>query len=724
MMNVSPFHAFCRVLIVFAAVAAPWGLLAQPQRTAAQSTEDAETFEPYDVYVDQEEVVARCGPGGDYYRTDPLRHGQRLEVYLETPDGWLGIRPPKNSFSWVPADAVAVDRSGKSGNVTEAGTLAWIGTHLGKARKYMWQVQLTKGEAVTVLGRSEREGPDGPQMWYRIEPPAGEFRWVHRDQVVDSPELLLRNKPAAGQSIASGIPTPIEDDNDFQPVDYADPENRKPQKGLLATAKSILLNGADQYSPTDASGQRSATQRTATERGPDRNDPALDQLRPMNDRGAIPLVENSPANNLSFAQSQSLAAQVAETAASPIFQPQATASSIQTAQHPQTAPQMPLQQMQPSAAQAQYAPLADNSAASVESAGNVPAIGSGIANTGYINQAQPQNVQPIQRASQPPLMSIASTPQVRTIGGQGDEASPVATQAGGPTGSDANWVRGNARPPRGSTDPTPPATPTAPATRPGQPLQIPLPPAASQSPIPVRNLTPNQPMGQTTTMLGTGPSPAGVAATAAPPVEIPAELAAKNVDELQLELSRRMGATAPAIEVEPIRQVASRITQNHASEIERQRAAMLVQRIEQYQSIARRRDGDQQRPASSSLQAAARSAGTVTIPPGQVVLSGIGGAGGTTPGNASRSGGTGTSGGTVEAAGYLVQVYSARPDSPPFALTDAAGKTTHYVSPTPGVNLRRYLNQHISIGGQSGYETGLDTPHIIATAAVRSPEFR
>jgi hypothetical protein len=34
------------------------------------------------------------------------------------------------------------------------------------------------------------------------------------------------------------------------------------------------------------------------------------------------------------------------------------------------------------------------------------------------------------------------------------------------------------------------------------------------------------------------------------------------------------------------------------------------------------------------------------------------------------------------------------------------------------------MNQHISIGGQSGYETGLDTPHIIATAAVRSPEMR
>ena len=54
-----------------------------------------------------------------------------------------------------------------------------------------WQVQLAKGEPVTVIGRSEREGPDGPQLWYRIVPPSGEYRWVHRDTVVESTESLV-----------------------------------------------------------------------------------------------------------------------------------------------------------------------------------------------------------------------------------------------------------------------------------------------------------------------------------------------------------------------------------------------------------------------------------------------------------------------------------------------------------------------------------------------------
>jgi hypothetical protein len=51
-----------------------------PQDDVAAGGEVIDQFEPYDVYVDQEQVVARCGPGGGYYRTDPLRHGQKLEV--------------------------------------------------------------------------------------------------------------------------------------------------------------------------------------------------------------------------------------------------------------------------------------------------------------------------------------------------------------------------------------------------------------------------------------------------------------------------------------------------------------------------------------------------------------------------------------------------------------------------------------------------------------------
>ena len=56
------------------------------------------TFEPYSIYVAVPKAYARCGPADDYYRTDPLRQGQELEVFAETDDGWLGIRPAQGKL--------------------------------------------------------------------------------------------------------------------------------------------------------------------------------------------------------------------------------------------------------------------------------------------------------------------------------------------------------------------------------------------------------------------------------------------------------------------------------------------------------------------------------------------------------------------------------------------------------------------------------------------------
>ena len=80
-------------------------------RPSVGLSQDDLTFEPYSVFVAEEESFAYCGPAEDYYRTDPLRYGQALEVYAETEDGWLGIRPPEDSFCWIPAETVELDPS-------------------------------------------------------------------------------------------------------------------------------------------------------------------------------------------------------------------------------------------------------------------------------------------------------------------------------------------------------------------------------------------------------------------------------------------------------------------------------------------------------------------------------------------------------------------------------------------------------------------------------------
>ena len=177
---------------------------------------------PRTVYVVEQSTHLRCGPGDDYYRTDPLRHGQSLDVYAQTPDGWLGVAPPDDSFDWVPADAIAIHPGGQTGTVAEDDLVVWIGTHLGRARKYRWQVQLAIDEEVVILNRAQREGPDGPQTWLQIVPPSGEFRWIHQDDVVNtSEELIARvNELLTNNESASSAHT------DFERSTQSNPSNR------------------------------------------------------------------------------------------------------------------------------------------------------------------------------------------------------------------------------------------------------------------------------------------------------------------------------------------------------------------------------------------------------------------------------------------------------------------------------------------------------------------
>ncbi|HVA51059.1 MAG TPA: hypothetical protein VNH11_32260 [Pirellulales bacterium] len=55
---------------------------------------------------------------------------------------------------------------------------------------------------------------------------------------------------------------------------------------------------------------------------------------------------------------------------------------------------------------------------------------------------------------------------------------------------------------------------------------------------------------------------------------------------------------------------------------------------------------------------------------------------------------------------------------PEFALVDAAGRVSAYVSPAPGVNLRRYLNQDVGINGSLGYMPERQAQHLTAKRHV------
>jgi SH3-like domain-containing protein len=133
---------------------------------------------PYTAYVNTADVYVRSGPGRDYYPTDKLQKGEKVEVYRHDPGGWYAIRPPRHSFSWVSVRNLdLVDDSLATVNTKRA--VARVGSVLGDVRDVI-QVRLDKGEKVELI-----EPPASESPWCKIAPPAGEFRWVF-SKFVDS----------------------------------------------------------------------------------------------------------------------------------------------------------------------------------------------------------------------------------------------------------------------------------------------------------------------------------------------------------------------------------------------------------------------------------------------------------------------------------------------------------------------------------------------------------
>jgi hypothetical protein len=146
---------------------------------------------PYEAYICVDEADVVAGPGARYYVTLRLPRGTLVEVYSEEASGWLAIRPPEGSFSWVPADYVDRHPDRPEVGRVKAPVGSWIGTSVERVAQHRQQVTLQSGELIRILGEKRVQGPDGEeQTWLKIAPPSGEFRWIHvRD--------VRRGKPPA-----------------------------------------------------------------------------------------------------------------------------------------------------------------------------------------------------------------------------------------------------------------------------------------------------------------------------------------------------------------------------------------------------------------------------------------------------------------------------------------------------------------------------------------------
>lgn len=126
-----------------------------------------------------------CGPNtaNGLYPTNILRQGDRVQVERELESGWLVVRPPAGSFSWINNRFVQYI-SAKYANfvVTYDGhdVPVLIGSCLKMDRPSKIGVKLPRGAQVRVVGRAmtDEEG-----TWLPIEPPEGEVRYLRKESV-------------------------------------------------------------------------------------------------------------------------------------------------------------------------------------------------------------------------------------------------------------------------------------------------------------------------------------------------------------------------------------------------------------------------------------------------------------------------------------------------------------------------------------------------------------
>lgn len=180
--------------------------------------------EPYEARVVSEQIFTRSGPGENYYPTGYLSQGAIVEVYREDSNGWLAIRPPEDQFSLVRVEDVRHGEDRHLATVSKAGAPSYVGSTISD-HHHVVHVKLDQEEPIAILGILELRHPDSgkKEAWYRISPPAGEFRWVHRqfvEVVSPKPPMSLAAQPDSAAIALALEEEPREWRRELQAVAY------------------------------------------------------------------------------------------------------------------------------------------------------------------------------------------------------------------------------------------------------------------------------------------------------------------------------------------------------------------------------------------------------------------------------------------------------------------------------------------------------------------------
>ncbi len=172
----------------------------------------AQTY-PADAVILSPEVEVRSGPSKNFYATSKLRQNERVTVLRESKEapGWLEIKPPPLSFSWISAKSVKqIDATHGFVDCDPARPVQILpGSRVVDQPPNRESMKLTAGTVVVIVDRPlSIQG----ETWLPIQPHPSEVRYIPAEAVKAATVVAAtQNGPASwipgGKGPTPGTPT-------------------------------------------------------------------------------------------------------------------------------------------------------------------------------------------------------------------------------------------------------------------------------------------------------------------------------------------------------------------------------------------------------------------------------------------------------------------------------------------------------------------------------------
>ena len=152
---------------------------------------------PAEAIIFQSEVEVRSGPSKTFYPTSKLNKNEKVVVLRESKEaqGWLEIKPPVGSFSWINGKNVKqVDARHAVVDCDPARPVSILpGSTLVNQEPNRESMKLSTGTIVVIV---DRPLTVNGQTWLPIQPHAQEVRYIPSDSVKPAAVVATNSGPA------------------------------------------------------------------------------------------------------------------------------------------------------------------------------------------------------------------------------------------------------------------------------------------------------------------------------------------------------------------------------------------------------------------------------------------------------------------------------------------------------------------------------------------------